>query len=100
MLTNGSGRRRPRGSAFCEGSRGSFSMRYALAKLIAAWAGAAGIDSVTEMSGRVIDNCLQLWGGAGYMDEMPISRIYTSNRVLRIYAGTSEILKRAIARAL
>jgi acyl-CoA dehydrogenase len=55
---------------------------------------------LTEMSGRVVDTCLQLWGGAGYMDEMPISRIYTSNRVLRIYAGTSEILKLLIARSL
>jgi acyl-CoA dehydrogenase len=34
------------------------------------------------------------------MDEMPISRIYTSNRVLRIYGGTSEILKQVIARSL
>jgi acyl-CoA dehydrogenase len=55
---------------------------------------------LTEMSGRVIDTCLQLWGGAGFMDEMPISRIYTSNRVLRIYGGTSEILKQVIARSL
>ncbi|WP_129778378.1 acyl-CoA dehydrogenase family protein [Peristeroidobacter soli] len=55
---------------------------------------------LTEMSVRVIDNCLQLWGGAGFMDEMPISRIYTSNRVLRIYGGTSEILKMLIARSL
>lgn len=55
---------------------------------------------LTEMSVRVIDTCLQLWGGAGFMDEMPISRIYTSNRVLRIYGGTSEILKMLIARSL
>ncbi|RJG03081.1 acyl-CoA dehydrogenase family protein [Noviherbaspirillum sedimenti] len=53
-----------------------------------------------EMSDRVVDTCLQLWGGAGYMDEMPISRIYTSNRVLRIYGGTSEIMKLIIARKL
>jgi acyl-CoA dehydrogenase len=53
-----------------------------------------------EMSGRVIDGCVQLFGGMGFMDESPISRIYTSNRVLRIYAGTSEILRRSIARNL
>jgi hypothetical protein len=43
---SGSGRRRPRGNAFCEGNRGSFSMRYALIRLIAAWAAAAGFVSV------------------------------------------------------
>jgi len=55
---------------------------------------------LTEMSHRSVDGCLQMFGGAGFMDEMPISRIYTSNRVLRIYAGTSEILKLVIARSL
>ncbi|MET0499254.1 MAG: acyl-CoA dehydrogenase family protein, partial [Steroidobacteraceae bacterium] len=55
---------------------------------------------LTEMSGRVIDLCLQFWGGAGFMDEMTISRLYTSNRVLRIYGGTSEILKLLVARSL
>lgn len=53
-----------------------------------------------EMSSRVLDGCMQLYGGMGYMDETPISRIYTSNRVLRIYAGTAEILKQTIARTL
>lgn len=53
-----------------------------------------------EMSSRVIDECVQLFGGMGFMDESPISRIYTSNRVLRIYAGTSEILRRSIARSI
>lgn len=55
---------------------------------------------LTEMSSRVIDTCLQFWGGAGFMDEMPIARLYTSNRVLRIYGGTSEILKLLVARSL
>ncbi|WP_395067908.1 acyl-CoA dehydrogenase family protein [Paraburkholderia silvatlantica] len=55
---------------------------------------------LTEMSHRAVDACLQFFGGAGFMDEMPISRIYTANRVLRIYAGTSEILKLVIARSL
>ncbi|MGF7234286.1 MAG: acyl-CoA dehydrogenase family protein [Frankia sp.] len=53
-----------------------------------------------DMSSRVLDRCMQLFGGMGYMDETPISRIYTSNRVLRIYAGTSEIMKQAIGRSL
>lgn len=53
-----------------------------------------------EMSSRVLDGCMQLYGGMGYMDETPISRLYTSNRVLRIYAGTSEIMKQSIARSL
>ncbi|MFH5824622.1 acyl-CoA dehydrogenase family protein [Georgenia sp. AZ-5] len=55
---------------------------------------------VCEMSGRVLDRCMQLFGGMGFMDESPISRIYTSNRVLRVYGGTSETMKQAIARAL
>jgi acyl-CoA dehydrogenase len=53
-----------------------------------------------EMSSRVIDGCLQFFGGMGFMDETPISRIYTANRVLRIYAGSSEIMRRSIARSL
>lgn len=53
-----------------------------------------------EMSNRVVDGCVQLFGAMGFMDETPISRIYTSNRVLRIYAGTSEIMKQSIARDL
>lgn len=55
---------------------------------------------MTEMATRSIDACLQLFGGMGFMDETPISRIYSTNRVLRIYAGTSEILRRNIARTI
>ncbi|MBI5277658.1 MAG: acyl-CoA dehydrogenase family protein [Burkholderiales bacterium] len=54
----------------------------------------------SETQGRVIDECLQLFGGYGYMDEYPISRLYTDARVQRIYGGTSEIMKEVIARAL
>jgi len=53
-----------------------------------------------EMEGRVVDTCLQLFGGAGFMDEFPISRIYTGARLERIYAGTSELQKIAIVRSL
>jgi acyl-CoA dehydrogenase len=55
---------------------------------------------VTDTLGRVVDRCLQLFGGYGYMDEYPISRIYRDARVMRIYAGTNEIMKLLIARSL
>ena len=54
----------------------------------------------TELQGRVLDRCLQIFGGYGYMDEYPISRMYTSARVQRIYGGTSEILREIIGRNL
>ena len=55
---------------------------------------------LTDTQGKVIDRCLQLFGGYGYMDEYPISRMYRDARVLRIYAGTNEIMKLLIARSL
>lgn len=54
----------------------------------------------SEVEGRVVDECLQLHGGAGYMDEYEISRLYRDARVSRIYAGTSEIMKEIIGRAM
>lgn len=54
----------------------------------------------TDLEGRVIDACLQLHGGAGYMDEYRISRMYTDARVSRIFAGTNEIMKEIIGRGL
>jgi acyl-CoA dehydrogenase len=54
----------------------------------------------SEMQGRVIDACLQLYGGYGYMLEYPISRAYMDARVQRIYAGTSEIMKVIIAKQM
>jgi acyl-CoA dehydrogenase len=54
----------------------------------------------TEMQGRVIDACLQLYGGYGYMLEYPISRAYMDARVQRIYAGTNEIMKLIIAKQM
>jgi acyl-CoA dehydrogenase len=55
---------------------------------------------ITETEGKIIDRCLQLFGGYGYMDEYPISRLYRDARVMRIYAGTNEIMKLLIARSL
>jgi len=46
---------------------------------------------------RIVDECLQLHGGYGYMTEYPIARMWTDSRVHRIYAGTNEILKELIA---
>jgi len=54
----------------------------------------------SEMQGRVVDECVQLHGGAGFMDEYPISRAYSDARVTRIFAGSSEIMKEIIARSL
>jgi acyl-CoA dehydrogenase len=54
----------------------------------------------SELEGRVTDECLQLHGGAGYMEEYRISRLYTDARISRIYAGTSEIMKEIIARGI
>tara|TARA_R100001086_G_scaffold60403_1_gene27881 strand:+ start:967 stop:2118 length:1152 start_codon:yes stop_codon:yes gene_type:complete len=53
-----------------------------------------------EMEGRVVDQCVQLHGGGGYMDEYPISRLFTAARLHRIFAGTAEIMKLQIGRAL
>ena len=54
----------------------------------------------SEAQGRVVDECVQLFGGYGYMMEYPIARMYVDARVQRIYGGTSEIMKEVIARAL
>lgn len=54
----------------------------------------------TENEGVVVDKCLQLFGGYGYMSEYPISRMYVDARVRRIYGGTSEIMKLVIGRSL
>ncbi|MFD2580136.1 acyl-CoA dehydrogenase family protein [Novosphingobium colocasiae] len=56
--------------------------------------------AVTEMQGRIVDRCLQLFGGYGYMAEYPIAQAYKDARVTRIYGGTTEIMKLLIARTL
>ena len=54
----------------------------------------------SEAQGRVVDECVQLFGGYGYMMEYPVARMYVDARVQRIYGGTSEIMKEVIARSL
>jgi len=54
----------------------------------------------TEMHGRVVDQCLQLHGGYGFMREYEICRLYADARVQRIYGGTSEIMRELISRSL
>ena len=55
---------------------------------------------LTDTQGEVIDDCLQLHGGYGYMQEYDIAEMWTDARVQRIYGGTNEIMKELIARAL
>ncbi len=54
----------------------------------------------SEMLSRVVDGCLQLFGGYGYMAEYPIARAFVDARVQRIFAGTSEIMKVIIAKQM
>jgi acyl-CoA dehydrogenase len=55
---------------------------------------------LSELEGKIVDKCLQLFGGYGFMDEYPISRMYRDVRIQRIYGGTNEIMKLLIARTL
>ena len=55
---------------------------------------------VSEMVGQVVDECVQLHGGYGYMNEYPIARLYADTRVGRIYGGSNEVMKELIARAM
>jgi acyl-CoA dehydrogenase len=54
----------------------------------------------TERVNKVIDDCLQLFGGYGYMTEYPIARAWADVRISRIFGGTSEIMKEIISRTL
>ncbi len=54
----------------------------------------------TELQGRVVDRCVQLHGGYGYMLEYPIARAYADARVTRIYGGSNEIMKEIVGRSL
>ncbi|QPF38317.1 acyl-CoA dehydrogenase family protein [Acinetobacter sp. TTH0-4] len=63
-------------------------------------AAAAAKYKISDMFSKVVDECLQLHGGYGYMMEYPIARAYIDNRANRIYAGTNEIMKELISRSL
>ena len=56
--------------------------------------------NLTELESKVIDECVQFFGGYGYMMEYPIAKMYADARVQRIYGGASEIMKEIIARSL
>lgn len=56
--------------------------------------------ATTDMQGKVLDECLQLHGGYGFMLEYPIARAYADARVSRIYGGTNEIMKEVVARSM
>ena len=69
--------------------------------------GELGIDDAatakywcSDLQGKVLDQCLQLHGGYGFMQEYPIARAYVDMRAARIYGGTNEIMKELIARTL
>jgi alkylation response protein AidB-like acyl-CoA dehydrogenase len=55
---------------------------------------------LTEQQCIVVDRCVQIFGGYGYMVEYPIARMYADSRIQKIYGGTSEIMKELIARSL
>jgi acyl-CoA dehydrogenase len=74
-------------------------MQHNVGKLSAQMA-AEGKLLASELEGRVVDDCLQMHGGAGYMEEYRISRMFTDARVSRIYAGASEVMKEIIARGV
>jgi alkylation response protein AidB-like acyl-CoA dehydrogenase len=70
------------------------------AKELSAEDAAKGKWWTTELQWRVLDQCLQLHGGYGYMEEYPIARAWRDGRVQRIYGGTNEIMKEIVGRSL
>ena len=55
---------------------------------------------VSDLQCKIVDECLQLFGGYGYMTEYPIGQMYKDARIQRIYGGANEIMKVLIARTL
>ena len=55
---------------------------------------------LTELQGEVVDKCLQLHGGSGYINDYPIARMFRDSRVSRIFGGSNEIMKMVIARGM
>ncbi len=83
------------GRAFCDAL-----IAQRLAGQLDAVQASAGKLYHSELLGRVADQCLQLFGGYGFMEEYPIAQAFVDARVERIYAGTSEIMKEIIGRSL
>ena len=75
-------------------------MQLQLAENLGVDAAAAANSKKNKIFSKVVDECLQLHGGYGYMLEYPIARAYIENRANRIYAGTNEIMKELISRSL
>jgi alkylation response protein AidB-like acyl-CoA dehydrogenase len=75
-------------------------MEMQLTESLSVEAAAAAKYKMSEMFSKVVDECVQLHGGYGYMLEYPIARAYIDNRANRIYAGTNEIMKELISRTL
>jgi hypothetical protein len=92
--------RRARGAGAREQGlhRGLQGPKYDRGELTAVDASVAKLTT-TELQGKVADECLQLFGGYGYMTEYPVSRDFVDARIQRIYGGTSEIMKEIIARS-
>lgn len=76
------------------------SMQLQLTQELGIDAAAAAKYKISELYSKVVDECLQLHGGYGYILEYPIARAYLDNRANRIYAGTNEIMKELISRSL
>jgi acyl-CoA dehydrogenase len=55
---------------------------------------------VTELQGEVVDKCLQFHGGAGFINDYPIARMYRDSRITRIFGGSNEVMKMVIARGM
>ncbi len=55
---------------------------------------------LTELQGEVVDKCLQFHGGWGYINELPIAKMYRDSRITRIFGGSNEIMKMLIARSM
>ena len=55
---------------------------------------------LTELQGEVVDKCLQFHGGAGFINDYPIARMYRDSRITRIFGGSNEVMKMVIARSM
>jgi len=84
------------GNDVVDGDRGAI----VLTASVAAFDGQIGQTSYTALQGKVVDRCLQLFGGYCYVTEYPIARLYADARVTRIYGGTSEVMKSIISKSL